>query len=545
MKLAPWVGFGIFLFAFGLRLIGINWGLPNNLHYQSYHPDEPINFAASQQIDPAHLKFTPGFYNYGTLYLTLAKVASGYCPPPEANTDAAVAAYERCCLYAGRILSALAGAGTAWLVFALLRRRTLGFGAAFGATAIAVAPAFVVHSRFFTVDVTATFLLTLSLYFALRLLPDKLGVEPSHFIRWAALGGLFAGFSAGTKYTGMLVILAVYAAILLSKAPGKGVLAALATVAAAFGFLITTPGVILDYGAFKSQFTYELAHTATGHGLVFVDTAPGYVYHLIGISVGFGTLAMLAGLAALAYAAYRKHRWAWIVLTFALPYYLLIGHSEVKFLRYEFPLYVPLAIAIGWAVGQSHRRGGWGRAAVILGIFAVGGQLRDSIQYNIWMASPDPRDEAGQFFKDEAAKHPGLTVGVTEPPWFYTPALYQDSAMSRPQWAYRLPGGIPLGLQKMAEAADPKVVYFDPTQRPDYVTYSSLKSYDLDRLSNDKGLPPDDQVLVDQWKTKQVRLEAEYVRFKRFGGEEMPRFYEEDLEYVHPYVYVWKRKDLP
>lgn len=538
MKPAPWIGVIIFALAFALRLIGINWGLPNNLHYQSYHPDEPINFAASLQIDPAHFNFTPGFYNYGTLYLTIAKVASGYCPPPASDTKDSIAVYERCCLFAGRIVSALAGAGTAWVVFALLRRRTLTFGAAFGGIAMAIAPGFLVHSRFFTVDVTATFLFALSLYFALRLLPNKNGEQPTHFIRWAILAGLFVGLSAGAKYAGALGILAVFAAIALSSGKQKSILFVLAPFVALIAFIVATPGVILDQARFKADFIYELAHTQSGQGLVFVDTPPGYIAHILGMSVGFGTLAMLMGIGGLAYAAYKKHRWAWTVLAFALPYYLLIGHSEVKFLRYEFPLYVPLAIGLGWAVGQSHQRGGWGRAAVILGIFAVGGQLRNSIQYNIWMAATDPRDEAGAFFKNEAAKHPSLTVGVTDDPWFYTPALYKDSAMSRPEWASH-------GLQAMTQATAPKVVYFTLDQKPDYVTYSSLESYDLDRLSNAKNLSPNDQARVDQWKAKETRLEQGYVPFKRFGGEEPPRIYEEDLEYVHPYVYVWKRKDLP
>lgn len=535
-KPAPWIGFGLFLLAFGFRLIGINWGLPNNLHNQSYHPDEPINFAASQQIDPAHLKFTPGFYNYGTLYLTMAKVASNYCPPLESSTEDAIAVYERCCLLAGRMLSALAGAGTAWVIFALLRRRTVTFGAVFGALAVGVAPAFVVHSRFMTVDVTATFLIALSLYFALRLIPDQEGAEPANYIRWAILAGLFAGLTTSTKYAGALVILALYAAIAIARRPDWLRLAVLGTFAALLAFIATTPGVLLDQERFKADFGYELAHSASGHGLVFVDTPPGYIAHIIGMSVGFGTLAMLAGLVALGYAAYKKHTWSWIVLSFALPYYLLIGHSEVKFLRYEFPLYIGLAIAIGWVVGQAHRKGNW--LAVIAGIIAVGGQLRDCVQYNVWMATQDPRDQAGQFFKSEAAKHPGLTVGVTDDPWFYTPALYKDSAMSRPEWAM-------LGPQKMSEATDPTVVNFTPDQKPDYVTYSSLESYDLERLENAKNLSSEDQARVDQWKAKQARLDQEYVKFQLYGGVEVPRFYEEDLEYVHPYVYVWKRKDLP
>src|SRR5437763_667705 len=98
MKWTPWIGVAIFALSLGLRLIGITWGLPNALHYDSYHPDEPINWAASQRIDPAHLQFVPGFYNYGTFFLTASKIASGYCPPLQSDSEEAIADYERCCV---------------------------------------------------------------------------------------------------------------------------------------------------------------------------------------------------------------------------------------------------------------------------------------------------------------------------------------------------------------------------------------------------------------------------------------------------------------
>ena len=64
------------MFALLWRLIGINWGLPNDLHAQSYHPDEPVNLLVAQQVDISKGDFEPGFYNYPTLYLTALRVVS-------------------------------------------------------------------------------------------------------------------------------------------------------------------------------------------------------------------------------------------------------------------------------------------------------------------------------------------------------------------------------------------------------------------------------------------------------------------------------------
>ena len=493
MTRAFWLGIAVFAVSLGLRLIGITWGLPNELHNQSYHPDEPIVWAVSQQIDPAHLQFTPGFYNYGTAYLTMIRLASGYCPMPESVNPAEIARYERCCELAGRVVSALAGAGTALAVFLILKRRTNLLGATLGGLAIGFAPAFVMHSRFQTVDVTATFFAAVSLLFALKILPDQEGVPPEHYVRLAGLAGVFAGLSAGTKYTGALVLLALVAAILLASRPDWARLLVVAIAAALGAFLITTPGVLLDRERFMASFNYETAHTATGHGLVFVDTPSGYIQHLLNMGVGFGMLPIMIGIAGLAHAAYRRNVWAIALLAFAIPYYLLIGHAEVKFVRYTFPLLVPLAIGLGWAMGQANRRGGWGHVAVGVGIIAAFWQVRGATLYTVWMFGEDPRDQFGRFLRDESSKHPDMTVGVIDDPWFYTPALYPDITMTRAQWSRD-------GELAMANARNPRVVRFEPAAKPEYVVYSSLERYDLARLANAKDLSGPDQARVDQYR---------------------------------------------
>jgi len=554
MKWFSWLGPAIFIVAFALRLMGLGWGLPNDLHNDSYHPDEPINLGNSRLIDPAHFQLTPpadlklgepGFYSYGTFFFTLSRVAAAYCPMPDAINDQTLPPYNRCCIYAGRILSALFGAGTAWLLFEILRRRTHVLGATAGGLAIAFAPAFVVHSRFDTVDVTATFLFACSMLFALKLLPDQEGEPPSHYIRWAVLAGLFAGLSAGTKYTGGVGILGVWAAIALARRPDWLRLSLGATLAAAIAFFASTPGALIDHDRFISGLQYEVAHVATGHGLVFVDTPPAAIEHLISLEIGLGFLVLVFGIGGLAFAAYKRYPWAIVVLAFAIPYYLIISRGEVKFLRYTFPLYPALATGFGWIAGQAHKRkDNTGRAVVGFCIIGIGLQAATANQYTFWMAGADPRDEAGQLFKQLAQNNPNISVGVPQDPWFYTPALYKDTAMPRPEWMRE-------GLQKMSEASAPKVVYYRPYEdtttgppRADYVTYSSLTSFDLERLMDAKGLKPDDQTAVNQWKATLDALKRDYKEFKLFGTPDRS-VYREDLEYVHPTVYVWKRKDLP
>ena len=118
---------GLVVLAFLIRLLGVGWGLPNALHNQSYHPDELVIWSYAQQIEPSKLHFDPGFYNYGTLYLTLLRVASDVVSAYSGSEGWAAIGQMH---LAGRLLSVLFGAGTVWFVFQMLRRRTHLFGAA-------------------------------------------------------------------------------------------------------------------------------------------------------------------------------------------------------------------------------------------------------------------------------------------------------------------------------------------------------------------------------------------------------------------------------
>ncbi|MEZ5163143.1 MAG: phospholipid carrier-dependent glycosyltransferase [Fimbriimonadaceae bacterium] len=160
------IGLIIFVVALLIRLAGMTWGLPNEKRFHSLHPDEEVVLAYSQAVEPAKLKFTPGFYNYGTLYLTMVRVTTdivgGYGGGAQKEDGSDQYQARANFILAGRWLSVLAGAGMAWVIFALLVRRTHPLGAILGGASIGIAPALVTHSRFMTVDVVATFFLTAS-----------------------------------------------------------------------------------------------------------------------------------------------------------------------------------------------------------------------------------------------------------------------------------------------------------------------------------------------------------------------------------------------
>lgn len=547
----------VFIVALLIRSIGIGWGLKNDLHYQSYHPDEQVNWAVSQQVEPAKLQFDPKFYSYGTLYFTVLGVASDmvtvYGGGSGKNDVNSFWGFVSKCHLAGRWINAVAGAATALLVCLMLRRWTNDIGAAGGALLVAFAPGHVVHSRFQTVDVFAVFLLAVSAFYALRLLPrEGEAVSEQLALKFAMLSGVFAGLSAGTKYTGILGLLTLFVALGLGG--GKNLVrdGLAATAASIVAFLISTPGIFINWPKFSHDFAFEMRHSAEGHGLVFAGTSSGYLYHVSNLVLGVGGLLTLFAVAGLGYAAWRRHAWAIALLAFFLPYYVLIGRSEVKFLRYTLPLYVGLGVGFGWLIGEAHRRGGMGRVVVAGGILALGGVdgggVRGSAQFSLAMAAPDARDVAAAYLKDQCKDRPESVVGLTSDAWFYTPPLYKETAVSRAA------GFANLALW-MAVAQRPKVVRYTPANpderfdwdrrlfqyHPDYVVYSNFEFNDIARLSDRKDLTPEESLQVGRFKEFTTELDQSYRLEQRFGAA--PPFVQ-DMQYVMPVVYVWKRKAL-
>lgn len=544
---AVW-GLAVFAFALVLRLIGLGWGLPNDIRNQSLHPDEPIIWMYSQKIEPTRLDFDPGFYNYGTLYLTLLRVTTdvvqGYGGGPADKSEKAqwdaIGRYHK----AGRLLSACAGAGIAWGVFAILRRRTTLIGAAAGGLAAAVAPGMVMHSRFQTVDMVAAFFLTLSLFYSLCLFPDGESEEIKP-LKMAILAGLFAGLSAGTKYTGFLALLPLFIGVFYRPKAERLKLVGAGVGISILAFLITTPGAVLNSSKFLEDTLFEMRHTATGHGLVFAGTSPGFIYHIANLSAGMGVILLLVGCSGLGAGILRKRAWLLALIAFSLAYYVLIGRAEVKFFRYVIPLIPVLAVGVGWFIGQCQRspnpRWRWGVAA---GIIGLGGALSQASINTWWMASEDPRDQAARYLKEKA---PNAVVGVVSDPWFQTPPLYPDTAFPRSipfaqRNAARLAATAPRVVQYIPENPDERSdwdVRLLDEDKPEYVVYSSFEIDDVARIYGLPGLEPVQKLLSDRAKTFVDKLKAEYEPLPYYGADG-PTIH--DLMYVRPRIWIWKRK---
>ena len=397
----------------------------------------------------------------------------------------------------------------------------------------------------------ATFLLAFSAYFALKSIPlvdENVGAKTC--LKLAALSGVFAGLSAGTKYAGILGLLTLFAALAIVKREHR-VRDGVVGLAAAIGaFLISTPGVFLNWPKFSHDFAFEMRHAAEGHGLVFAHTSNGFVYHIANLFLGVGGLLTVASVVGLGWAAWQRRTWAIALLAFFVPYYVLIGRSEVKFLRYTLPMYVGLACGFGWLMGESHRRGGWARGAVAVGILGLGGVdsggLRWTALFSQAMAGVDERDATARYLKSAADANPAVVVGLVGDPWFYTPPIYRDTGMNRtgvyealalPMMAATHPRVVRFAPQNPAERFDWDVRLFD--LNPDYVVYSNFEFDDIARISESNGLTGEERLQVDRFRAFTAELSKNYDMVARFGS---PPTLVQDMQYVMPAEYVWKRK---
>jgi len=549
----------LFIGALLFRLIGIRWGLANGLHNQSYHPDELPIWAASQHVEPAKFIFTPGFYNYGTFYLTILRVASDVAAAYGGNSHpqdpAGAWVYISLCHLIGRVITAVAGAAMAAGIYAIMRRWTSTFGAVCAGLLVAVAPGHVVHSRFQTVDILAASLLTFSALYALKiLLPEGETAEGRPIGKSVILAGLFAGLSTGTKYTGILGLFTLWAVLALTRPHGWLLQGCKGTVVCTVTFLVTTPGVLLDNEAFMRDFNFELAHSKAGQ-IEFFQTSSGYLYQLSNLFVGIGVLMTVMGMGALCLAGIKRKLWALGLLAFFIPYFVVIGGNELKFLRYTFPLYIAIAAGFGWAMGAANQRRGKYSMAIVLGFLGIGGVLdtgglswaaKDTLQ----MTQTDPRDRAGAYLRDPAVGK-GRVVGLVSDPWYWSPAVYPDTALPRT-------GGPRVYLTPMLAAVDPRVVRYLPPNvndrfdwdarlltetRPDYIVFSNYETVNMERLKKAPNPLPLEKLLVDRYVAFAKQLSSNYrVVQQNYGlqGAEVP-----DMMYITPVITIWKRNDLP
>lgn len=528
----------LFGVAFGVRLIGIGWGLPNAQHYFSYHPDEWLVLAVSYfNLNPYTGDWLPHFYNYGSLPLYLWSLwlhwltAAGVLPAlPDNPSPLQVAEWRAAAHLWARILVALLGAGASLIVARTMARLSGERAGWIAGLTMAFAPAFVVHSRFQTVDVPTTFFVALACWSSIVLFSTE---RPLQTLLW---GAVWAGCAAGCKYNAGLVLLAPLLSLWLRTHSERWTIGrrlgwtASAVVAALSVFLLVCPGTWAEPQRFWRDFRYELLHVQRGHGEIFTQTGLGWLFHVRpNLTVGFGALPLLLSLLGWLMAGIRR-REAIGILIASLAYFLLIGAAEVRFLRYTFPLLPMLAMGVGWMCHRSSPKSRL-RGRMVLPILALAWQLAWTAALTACMLRPDPREQALAWFEQNVPAE--RMVAFPTVPWFYTPPFYPDTGELRWQDRLRLMEAARSPYRLIALAPPEWNVEALRRVQPDYVVISDFEERDVKRIGR-----ADYQAFM-------AALHSQYHLVRVFRNDPRPLARADDLPhdllYICPPIRVYAR----
>lgn len=350
----------ILLGGFGLRLIGLNVGLPNS-------PDPREVLIAQDVLNLMHFTAPPEIYNWpGTawfyLIAALGKLfALGKSLLPE---DVILLA---------RFVNVLLSTATLWFTYRLgacCYDRRVGQIAA-GLLAVTMLHA-TNESRFALVDIPATFCVTLFLWLLIGLrdrrtcLPERLDTVATGQSLLSVWLGVVAGAGLAVKWTTAFVGLSALVFIGTARVQIRQVLTLIGV--SALTFTLLCPYWLIDlvsptWNLFFEDFWYEATHYQRGHFGLFASA--GYsnpsllasaarwlerlVYLWTLLKWGMGWPLALLAIFGVMHALVTRKKVELALLAFVILYLLFVGVHKVKFARHlliVYPVMMVLAAAM-------------------------------------------------------------------------------------------------------------------------------------------------------------------------------------------------------
>lgn len=332
-----------------LNAYGIWWGLPNEWAYPDQmvplviHSGKDMDLNPHYFINPSlmfyliyialipytiYLKFT-GELNYILANPHLAEL-------PEFTTNVFIIA---------RSLSVFFGVMTVLMVYVLCKRiynKEIGL---ISSSLLAFTMGFVNISHLAKVEILLTFLVVISMLSFIRIIDTGK-------IRYYMLGGLFAGLAASTKYTGLLLVLPMLIAHLLSQQIEFRNLTNIrfhrkifiGVIFILFGFLIGTPYALLDFPKFSEDIYYVYNYQSSNRG--FQDSEPGWISHgILNMMNLMGLPLYITFIIGFVYVILkRKRRYEWLILSWVVPYFFIISTWAFSPTRFTLPILPFLSI---------------------------------------------------------------------------------------------------------------------------------------------------------------------------------------------------------
>ncbi|MBN1579239.1 MAG: phospholipid carrier-dependent glycosyltransferase, partial [Anaerolineae bacterium] len=296
----------------------------------------------------------------------------------------------------GRILSVFCDLGTIYLVYLLGKRIYDQRVGLLGAALVAFAVSHIQLSHFATFDVMTTFFITLSVYGSVCVIQAKR--ENLWPTLWA---GAAAGLAVASKFSAAPLVLVLIVAQIIRAARHRDQQARGATrhvlqdavphilislCVTLLAFFVASPFAIIDFKLYLKQIVDQGGMVRGTADWPFTrqyrNTTP-FLYQITQqVRWGLGWPLGIIAFAGFGWTVLRQFRrpWMeeWILLGWALPYFILTGSFMVKFMRYMLPL-LPLFILMGAAMVEQISKWANSKLQMADGDKGIGDRVRFAI----------------------------------------------------------------------------------------------------------------------------------------------------------------------
>ena len=329
----------ILIGGFGLRIVGINVGLPDT-------PDPREVIIAQDVLNLIHFTAPPQTYNWpGTAWFyVIAAVGKLLSLGGMHLTEARV-------ILLARAINVLLSTATLWLTYFIGQHaysRRVGQIAA-GLLAVSMLHA-TNESRFALVDIPATFCVTLFLWLVTRARSSS----DAPIFPTAVWLGVVAGVGFAVKFTTVFVGFSLFAFIGSDRFYRR---LAIIIGISALTFTVLCPYWLIDlasptWNLFFEDFWYETTHYHRGHFGLISTAESGWLQRFVylwtllkwGMGVPLALLVAFGVLRAIISLKGETSRAEALLLAFVIPYLLFIGIHKVKFARHLLILYPALTV---------------------------------------------------------------------------------------------------------------------------------------------------------------------------------------------------------
>jgi len=347
-----------------LRFYGIDWGVPRPPYWRYHYQDEGFTLGLILRMEPSELNphyFINPTFHYYTLLLSV-KIASvlGYIQPfslpirtnnlGQPLDGVSLPDYARM-FYVGRIVSILQGVLLIFLVFLIGRNLYSAVVGLLAAALTAVLPTLVFQSHMFVVDAPGVFWLTVAFWFLTT------RARRTKEVLWYVIVGIFIGIAVGTKYTNILIIIPFFCRVYMTNHKAKTAFlgkifakSTFLTCAVAIAvFFLTSPHIGLSFNEF-------LYGDSDGFGGIFGERG-FFTYNRYGINLlspftvsTFHSLLLpltIAAVLGICYLIYQKKDSDILLLTYIVPFYVLLVLNASPHLRHFLSVLPFLMLATG------------------------------------------------------------------------------------------------------------------------------------------------------------------------------------------------------